>query len=87
MDDVFGTLKGKKADEIVDSLKVSALQSSSSRRKGSASKRIGSGSGKRRPKQGKEGAAELDGDGHDALAAMMSKLGVDTGGSSRCAYV
>ena len=83
VDDVFGTLKGKKADEIVDSLKVSALQSSSSRRKGSAGKRIGSGSGKRRHKQGREGAAENDGDEDDALAAMMSKLGVEGGGSSR----
>jgi hypothetical protein len=80
VDDVFGNLKGKKADEIVDSLKVSALHSSASRRKGTGSKRIGGGGGKRRQKQ--SGAKEEEGGGeNDALAAMMSKLGVDSTGS------
>lgn len=81
VDDVFGNLKGKKADEIVDSLKVSALHSSASRRKGTGSKRIGGGTSKRRQKQ--SGAKEEEGGEDDALAAMMSKLGVDSG-TSRC---
>lgn len=80
MDDVFGNLKGKKADEIVDSLKVSAMHSFTSRRKGTGSKRIGGGAaGKRRQKQ--SGAKEEEGgEDNDALAAMMSKLGVDSTG-------
>jgi len=71
VDDVFGNLKGKKADEIVDSLKVSATHTS--RRKKSHSRRIGAG---RRQKH--IGAAEVPVEEDDALAAMMSKLGVDS---------
>jgi hypothetical protein len=39
VDDVFGTLRGKKADEIVDSLKLS----SGLRRKKAGNRRIGAG--------------------------------------------
>jgi hypothetical protein len=73
VDDVFGNLKGKKADEIVDSLKLSG--GNASRRKKGNSRRIGAGGQNRRQQVG-----EMDdaGDQDDALAAMMSKLGVDS---------
>jgi hypothetical protein len=80
VDDVFGTLRGKKADEIVDSLKSSGL-----RRKKGSSRRIGAGgltpTRKANPRfdheyseeQGEDGDHEED----DALTAMMNQLGVD----------
>jgi hypothetical protein len=80
VDDVFGTLRGKKADEIVDSLKSSGL-----RRKKGSSRRIGAGgltpTRKTNPRHDPE-FSEEHGEEHyheedDALTAMMSQLGVD----------
>ena len=74
MDDVFGTLRGKKADEIVDSLKLS----SGLRRKKGGNRRIGAGVPNRKSVLSEfENIEEHEEEGDDALAAMMNQLGVD----------
>lgn len=74
VDDVFGTLRGKKADEIVDSLKLS----SGLRRKKGGNRRIGAGVPNRKSVLSEfENIEEHEEEGDDALAAMMNQLGVD----------
>jgi hypothetical protein len=83
VDDVFGTLRGKKADEIVDSLKLS----SGLRRKKGGNRRIGAGGGAGGPRKNArsefENIEEHEEEGDDALAAMMNQLGVDHHPSSK----
>lgn len=77
VDDMFGTLRGKKADEIVDSLKLS---SGIRRKKGGNNRRIGSGGqSKRNLRHDMDMNDAEDGEGEedDVLAAMMNQLGVE----------
>jgi hypothetical protein len=74
VDDVFGTLRGKKADEIVDSLKLS----SGLRRKKAGNRRIGAGGQNRKSVRSEfDNIEEQEEEGDDVLPAMMNQLGVD----------
>ena len=73
IDDVFFALKGKKADEILDSLKCTSSHHHPGPRRGpkNSKRRIGT-----RPKRRVGAAEEFNADDDDDLAAMMLKLGV-----------
>jgi len=79
VDDVFGTLRGKKADEIVDSLK---LTSGLRRKKSNSSRRIGSGGQNNRKVRNEFDIIEdHEHEEDDALLAMMNQLGIESSNS------
>lgn len=86
VDDVFGTLRGKKADEIVDSLKLtSGLRRN---KKPNNNRRIGSGGqNNRKIKNEHDTIDEQENEEDDALLAMMNQLGIESSNSSKYVFI